>query len=96
MLTPIDHVGTINSVEQLIEKVNFDKELTAYIRERFMKFNDEAPNNYSYNFKYKTEGEEKPEQVEVPIHPKFLIPMPPAKDAQPAPKKKAVKLDKYA
>ncbi len=74
----------INSVEQLIERYHLDKDLTAYVRERFMKFNDEAPSHYGY--KFKTEGEEKPEdKIEVPVHPMFLVKMPPAKNAQHAP-----------
>ena len=86
MLTPLV-TAQINSIEQLIETYKLDKELVAYVRDRFMKFNDEAPSHY--NYKFKTEGEEKPaENVEIPIHPVFLIAIPPAKDAQVALKKK--------
>lgn len=76
----------INSTEQLIEIYKLDQEMIFYVRERFMKFNDEARINNKYNYHYKTEGEEKPEShIEIPIHPLFLIPIPPAKKAQPAP-----------
>lgn len=85
MLTPFTAPAQVNSIEKLIELYQLDKELISYVKERFMKFNDEAPRHS--NYQYKTEGEEAPaEQIDIPIHPVFLIPVPPPKNAQAAPK----------
>jgi len=86
MLTPFTAPIQISTIDDLIERYRLDKELTTYVKERYAKFNDDAPVDwYTTKTKYKTEGEESPaNQVEVPVHPALLAPIPAAKQAQPA------------
>lgn len=58
---------------RLIKRYSLDNKLGAYVRQRAALFD-----------RQKTEGEEKSEEkIAVPIHPVFLIPVPPAKEIQP-------------
>ena len=85
MLCPFIAPVNVTTIEDLIERYRLDKDLIAYIKERYVKFNDES-SKWDYGHKFKTEGEEKPaDQVDIPVHPAFLIPVLPAKNAQAAP-----------
>lgn len=84
MLAPFTAPMQITTIEDLIERYRLDKELTAYVKERFAKFNETT--DYWANQFSKTEGEENPtDHVEVLV-PASLISIPPAKNAQVAPK----------
>jgi hypothetical protein len=75
----------LSTVDSLIETYKLDKELTAYVKERATRFEDvRTPGGWSsFAPRHSSEEEEKPaENVDVSVHPAFMMSIPKAKKVQ--------------
>ena len=83
MLTELPEPPQVLTIDQLINTYKLDSDSASYVRSRYAKFNE--LDSWGTAKDTRTEGEETPlSEVEVPVHPAFLIPVPAVKDAQPA------------
>lgn len=69
----------VSTVDGLIETYKLDNQLATYVRERASRFED-VRSTWRTGPRHTTEEEEQPaSQIDVPVHPAFLTPLPPPK-----------------